>query len=313
MAVSPSNASNKTVTWSSDNSGIASVNNGLVTAVKEGTTTIRVRATDGSNKEATCKVTVESAGLSAEDIASNPKDYYGKTVKGYDAEYGDVVGWKIFYAGNEYSSDNSYHVYLIADDYITRDNIPASSKGNRLNAGDSSHPCAAYFTNILNDYNGSSSITNNVKNLNKKYFENGYSSTNNNMKAVAYMLDTKAWSVYAGEGAQYAVGGPSIEMIMKSYSQAHGVDYRAQAYSTTGYRISNNGDSNWKYTIDDMLSTSDSLYVINSDDDASGYWVASPSAGSFFYVMRVNCYGSVNYYHYDNYNMRFPPPSLSKL
>lgn len=35
------------------------------------------------------------------------------------------------------------------------------------------------------------------------------------MQAVAYMLDTEVWSVYKGEKADYAIGGPTIEMVMK--------------------------------------------------------------------------------------------------
>lgn len=57
--VAPSNAANKNVTWSSSNSGVASVSNGLVTAIAAGTATITVTTEDG-NKTATCSVTVTS-------------------------------------------------------------------------------------------------------------------------------------------------------------------------------------------------------------------------------------------------------------
>ena len=59
--VKPDNATNKAVTWSSDNETVATVNNGLVTAMKEGTATITVAATDGSGVSATCTVTVNAA------------------------------------------------------------------------------------------------------------------------------------------------------------------------------------------------------------------------------------------------------------
>ena len=56
--VQPTNATNQKVTWSSDKTDIATVDeNGLVTAVKEGTANITVTTEDGS-KKATCVVTV---------------------------------------------------------------------------------------------------------------------------------------------------------------------------------------------------------------------------------------------------------------
>lgn len=59
--VKPDNATNKAVTWSSDNETVATVNNGLVTAMKAGTATITVAATDGSGVSATCTVTINAA------------------------------------------------------------------------------------------------------------------------------------------------------------------------------------------------------------------------------------------------------------
>ena len=57
-AVSPSDASNDTVTWTSSNNGIATVNsNGLVTAGSIGTVTITATTTDGGKTD-TCTVTV---------------------------------------------------------------------------------------------------------------------------------------------------------------------------------------------------------------------------------------------------------------
>ena len=56
--VQPANATNKNVTWSSDNETVATVNtNGNVTAVAAGTATITVTTEDGTFT-ATCKVTV---------------------------------------------------------------------------------------------------------------------------------------------------------------------------------------------------------------------------------------------------------------
>ena len=65
--VHPDNATNKDVTWSSDNADVATVDNGTVTAVGAGEATITVTTEDGS-KTATCVVqvrkpaTVEASG-----------------------------------------------------------------------------------------------------------------------------------------------------------------------------------------------------------------------------------------------------------
>ena len=55
--VAPSNATNKTVTWTSSDNTVATVSGGKVTGVKAGTATITATTADG-NKTATCAVTV---------------------------------------------------------------------------------------------------------------------------------------------------------------------------------------------------------------------------------------------------------------
>lgn len=75
--VSPSNASNKKVTWSTSDKKIATVSSsGLVKALKKGTVTITAKAADGSGKKATCKVTVKTLVK----ITSMKLNYTSKTV-----------------------------------------------------------------------------------------------------------------------------------------------------------------------------------------------------------------------------------------
>ena len=61
--VKPDDATNKAVTWSTSNEKVATVNNGVVTAVGAGTATITAVASDGSGKTATCEVTVNGPVL----------------------------------------------------------------------------------------------------------------------------------------------------------------------------------------------------------------------------------------------------------
>lgn len=67
--ISPSNATNKNVTWSSSNASIATVSGGTVTGVAEGTVTITV-TTVSESKTATCTVVVQAASAGGEETFS---------------------------------------------------------------------------------------------------------------------------------------------------------------------------------------------------------------------------------------------------
>ena len=58
--VAPDNATNKAVTWTSSNPSVATVENGVVTALARGTAVITATAADGSGASASCTVTVSS-------------------------------------------------------------------------------------------------------------------------------------------------------------------------------------------------------------------------------------------------------------
>ena len=64
--VGPADATDKTVTWSSSNPAIATVEDGKVTAIKEGSATITAKA---GEKTATCQVTVKKSAIPVESIS----------------------------------------------------------------------------------------------------------------------------------------------------------------------------------------------------------------------------------------------------
>ena len=141
-----------------------------------------------------------------------------------------------------------------------------------------------------------------------------FSSENNaNFKAVAYMLDKEIWSaLYANSSAEYAVGGPSVEMLMKSYCITHSDKkdlYKTQAVSSTGYQISKDGGTSWANYYSGMLSTSDTLYVLPSaaTSGAGAMWLASPSAYSSNCVMGVGYGGRVDGSSYRTTDLGFRP------
>ena len=69
--IAPSNATNKNISWKSDNALVASVDqNGTITAIKAGKATISVISEDGG-KSATCAVTVKAKVINVSSVTLN--------------------------------------------------------------------------------------------------------------------------------------------------------------------------------------------------------------------------------------------------
>ena len=119
--VKPDDAENKSVTWSSSDESIATVDeNGKVTAIKEGSVTVTAKTADGTNLTATCAVnvitnnesiTVESekdklalnSEFTTDIVLHNVKNIYAEDFTvAYDKDlfeyvgYEDVEGLKVF-------------------------------------------------------------------------------------------------------------------------------------------------------------------------------------------------------------------------
>ena len=77
--VAPEDATNKDIVWTSSDESVATVENGVVTAVAKGTADITVTTADG-NHQATCKVKVNPAAINPEGA-----DLGGKYVRVTDA------------------------------------------------------------------------------------------------------------------------------------------------------------------------------------------------------------------------------------
>ena len=78
--VQPSNADNKTVKWASDNTHVATVENGIVKAVNAGTA--RITATTVNGHKATCTITVPGTKISKAKVSlAASKNHTGKALK----------------------------------------------------------------------------------------------------------------------------------------------------------------------------------------------------------------------------------------
>lgn len=85
--VTPDNATNKSVTWSSSNLSVATVDDdGMVTAVSAGTATITAKTVDG-NRTATCTITVEmtTTDINGIKITIQPRTTAGTLLEAFGA------------------------------------------------------------------------------------------------------------------------------------------------------------------------------------------------------------------------------------
>ena len=102
--VAPGNATNKTVSWESDDETVATVADGVVTGVAEGTATITVTTEDGSFT-ADCEVTVNPApaAVNYEKVTSEPADWSGEYILVYEADATNARVWKGADQANNYA------------------------------------------------------------------------------------------------------------------------------------------------------------------------------------------------------------------
>lgn len=120
--VAPDNATNKAVTWTTDNAEVATVADGVVTAVAEGTATITATTADGSFT-ASCTVTV-TAAATAEGYTVSMKDSSVTAAKDSAASANVMVSG---HSDENITGYNDYDVYVTYDSANLTFNKDASS------------------------------------------------------------------------------------------------------------------------------------------------------------------------------------------
>ena len=199
-------------------------------------------------------------------IRANPQAYYGKKVTNYKASDSDTNTYRIFYVDKDnYFKDGYNTIYLKAD---FSGNVSCSTS-----------------------YDASQTL---IKRMNPLWATKGNTVaaktttiSNQNEQAAAWLCDPSKWTAYCDtDKANYAIGGPSVEMYVKSYNQTHGDDALGCQYQTNTvpgyiYKVKDTIQNSGWYTNDNTLDysmTYKSMYCGQNGNKTGYWWLASPSA-----------------------------------
>ena len=249
---------------------------------------LRVIVTDKANKASnkTVTQTTEKEIVTATVIDQNPTLYYGKEVENYGVTYDNTSGasnkWRIFYADEN-------NIYLITDDYIHADYAPDSAN-NTIYINGNNYKLS--MNNVYSDYTGAANIDSTLGNKwLSAYYPSNTTNRNTNIRAVAYMLDTDIWDpIYKNEYAEYAIGGPTLEMFCASYKDTHTNRYIECTANSTGYQVRWQGGSFANSISGIPANEFNSIYIKKDYSKANAMWLASPSAGNASHLMTAYYY-----------------------
>ena len=283
VTFTPANATNKTITWKSNTTTIATVSDGKVTGIKEGTATIT--ATSANGKTATCSVTVAEVGMTIAEAKTKVtsyatlKQYIGTKITDYNPTAGGT--WRIFYYDEAGEFGTAGKLYLKRD-FVSNDTKLSSYKS----------------------YTPTTQGLAIMKAMNPKWRDSSYSSIDlENEHCVAWLCDPTNWINYKTTEADYAIGSPSVEMYMKAYNvwktgNKDATKLICKVESANGYSVgANNAYANsGSYTNNNTIEAGPNNIFMTA---GSNYlWLASPSSDGTNRVLLV--YGS-NAYLYSNY------------
>ena len=238
-------------------------------------------------------------------IRANPQAYYGKKVTNYKD---DGNTYRIFYVDKDnYFKDGYNTIYLKADFSSTSYNL-----NNYAN-----YDSANTKVRTMNpDWAKGKKSDSDTKTRGESEFEDPNAETkkvtwNINEQAAAYLCSpvnasnyitnptdsTLPWNVYYNSSAaNYVIGGPSVEMYVKSYNQTHvdnllGCQYQTNNAPGYGYKVNGAIQNNGWYTNSgtlDYSTTYNSMYCGKDGNNTGSWWLASPSAEYSDCVCRVN-------------------------
>ena len=233
------------------------------------------------------------------------EEYYGALVEGYSVK--GVDKWRIFH------KDEQGRVYLIADDYVKYDELPKN--GDKSYVIKSTDYKVGIDARNVYDYNEGVNWIESHTNKEAKKWLNIFltkrkNSTYSNMEAVAYMMDTGKWSKFVDSNyAEYALGGPTLELYCASYKVTHPKKYlECDAVNLYGYGIRWNGEEDYNYGASKVeMDKFNKIYVDSNKSKAEGYWIASPSGAGSMGIVHIKYDGWVYNTNYTNPNYGFRP------
>jgi len=224
--VTPSNAANKSVTWSSSNNNVATVSStGVVTGVEAGTATITAKANDGSGKSATYKITVNKKVIII--IGASQVARFGGSSYANIQSYTDSSSSNIYKRGNGtlnfvYKSGTGF-AYQNGDGWTSAYNIIQKYSGSK-----SQTTFYVYFPMAGNDI--------------KTYTCGQIGSTNSTIKGYATNFNNK---ITSARNNGYNVNGLVVSVQPLKPTQA--TSSYIVSNSNTSKRCSANYRSNYKY------------------------------------------------------------------
>ena len=222
-------------------------------------------------------------------IRANPQAYYGKKVTNYKASDSDTNTYRIFYVDKDNDFKDGYNTIYLKADFS------------------GSVSCST-------SYDASQTL---IKRMNPLWAtkENTVATetttiSNPNEQAAAWLCDPSKWTAYCDtDKANYAIGGPSVEMYVKSYNQTHGDDALGCQYQTNYvpgyiYKVNNTIQNDGWYTNSNILDysmTYKSMYCGEKGNKTGDWWLASPSASNpdrVCYVSGLNARLRLSGYNY---------------
>ena len=247
--------------------------------------------------------------------------------------------WEIFYIEDYQGEDSAKEgnqpttgkrIFLIASDYVRKDTealqtAVGKEKASMINGSGESEDYVKYWSSSPTYHCTLPNEDGKACTFPKLFEFSNYDikthNSNSNSKCASSLLCTGNWSSFANKYADYATGGPSVEMWVDSWNKRHGSEKqlyysnKEKNNSTSGYYIGTNTEPTTTYV--SGLNNSDPLYFPHkestgdfdndkTDEYCYGYWLASPSANDRIEMVYVSCSGDVgdDYYDSTDYGVR---------